>query len=189
MEFLAMEYLFLVSALGATAGMLMVWRLFLEGIIVAGVILVREHVVPTMLKVLPVGIFYVLQRPIRRIQDFDELKDHCLTLKNNIKEDMAYPCLDSPKTTKETRSIRRIQKEPIHSIQDIECEDSRRYQTWSLLQDIPNTSYPTSFDTAYRPVSRLYKYKSLNSVLGMEVVRYKEFEELIQPFKDLERVS
>ncbi|GKB02808.1 hypothetical protein Tco_0830897 [Tanacetum coccineum] len=38
---------------------------------------------------------------------------------------------------------------------------------WSLLQEIPNTLYPTSPNTAYRPVSRLYKYKSLKSVLGI----------------------
>ncbi|GJS84479.1 hypothetical protein Tco_0751020 [Tanacetum coccineum] len=72
-------------------------------------------------------------RPIRRIQDFDESKDHCLTLKNmpyphqryavyntlvneeestgftSIRrihqEDTAYPCLHSPKTTKERRPI------------------------------------------------------------------------------------
>nr|GEX07367.1 hypothetical protein [Tanacetum cinerariifolium] len=52
---LVLEYLILVSVLGATAGMLMVWSLFSEGTIVVGVILVRGHVVPTMLKV-PIGI-------------------------------------------------------------------------------------------------------------------------------------
>ncbi|GKA69363.1 hypothetical protein Tco_0775427 [Tanacetum coccineum] len=41
------------------------------------------------------------------------------------------------KTTKETNSIRRIQRSPIRRIQDIVCEDSRRYQTWSLLQETP----------------------------------------------------
>ncbi|GJV92682.1 hypothetical protein Tco_1540495 [Tanacetum coccineum] len=44
-------------------------------------------------------------------------------------------------------------------------KDSGRYQTWSLLQEISNTPYPTSPDMAYRPVSRTYKYKTLNSVL------------------------
>ncbi|GJS34359.1 hypothetical protein Tco_0532741 [Tanacetum coccineum] len=55
----------------------------------------------------------------------------------SIKEDMAYPCLHSPKTTKERRSIRRIHKKSIRRIKDIVCEYSRRYQTWSLLQETP----------------------------------------------------
>ncbi|GJS73318.1 hypothetical protein Tco_0706159 [Tanacetum coccineum] len=38
----------------------------------------------------------------------------------SIKEDTAYPCLHSPKTTKETRSIRRIQRRPIRRIGNIE---------------------------------------------------------------------
>ncbi|GJS78271.1 hypothetical protein Tco_0728152 [Tanacetum coccineum] len=44
------------QTLGDTVRMLMVWSLFPEGTIVAGVILVRGHIVLTMLKVLPVGI-------------------------------------------------------------------------------------------------------------------------------------
>ncbi|GKG27307.1 hypothetical protein Tco_0403010, partial [Tanacetum coccineum] len=63
----------------------------------------------------------------------------------SIKEDTAYPCLHSPKTTKERRSIRRIQKKSIRRIQkksirrieDIVCEYSGRYQTWSILQETP----------------------------------------------------
>ncbi|GJR76617.1 hypothetical protein Tco_0088982 [Tanacetum coccineum] len=55
----------------------------------------------------------------------------------SIKEDTAYPCLHSPKTTKERRSIRRIQKKSIRRIKDIVCEYSGRYQTWSLLQETP----------------------------------------------------
>ncbi|GJX81422.1 hypothetical protein Tco_0330903 [Tanacetum coccineum] len=46
----------------------------------------------------------------------------------SIKEDTAYPCLHSPKTTKERRSIRRIQKMSIRRIEDIVCEYSRRCQ-------------------------------------------------------------
>ncbi|GKA06569.1 hypothetical protein Tco_0685793 [Tanacetum coccineum] len=37
------------------------------------------------------------------------------------------------------------------------AEIPKRYQSWSLLQEIPNTLYPASLDTAYRPVFRLYK--------------------------------
>ncbi|GJQ95832.1 hypothetical protein Tco_0006971 [Tanacetum coccineum] len=55
----------------------------------------------------------------------------------SIKEDTAYPCLHSPKTTKERRSIRHIQKKSIRRIEDIVCEYSGRYQTWSLLQETP----------------------------------------------------
>ncbi|GJX78838.1 putative reverse transcriptase domain-containing protein [Tanacetum coccineum] len=54
----------------------------------------------------------------------------------SITEDTTYLCLHSPKTTKETSSIRRIQRRPIRRIQrrpirrieDIVCEDSGRYQ-------------------------------------------------------------
>ncbi|GJU56830.1 gag-pol polyprotein [Tanacetum coccineum] len=46
----------------------------------------------------------------------------------SIKEDTAYPCMQSPKTTKETNSIRRIQRRPIRRIEDIVCEDCGRYQ-------------------------------------------------------------
>ncbi|GJS02845.1 hypothetical protein Tco_0319353 [Tanacetum coccineum] len=53
----------------------------------------------------------------------------------SIKEDMAYPCLHSPKTTKEIRSIRRIQKRSIRRIEDIVCEATRRYQ---VTMDDPN---------------------------------------------------
>ncbi|GJR77898.1 hypothetical protein Tco_0090263 [Tanacetum coccineum] len=52
----------------------------------------------------------------------------------SIKEDTAYPCLHSPKTTKDTRPIRRIQRRLIRRIEDIEGEYSGRYQTWSLLE-------------------------------------------------------
>ncbi|GKE77195.1 hypothetical protein Tco_1543315, partial [Tanacetum coccineum] len=40
---------------------------------------------------------------------------------------------------KEQDLIRRIQRNPIRSIQVIECEDSGRYQMWSLLQETPDT--------------------------------------------------
>ncbi|GJW72311.1 integrase, catalytic region, zinc finger, CCHC-type containing protein [Tanacetum coccineum] len=59
----------------------------------------------------------------------------------SIKEDTAYPCLHSPKTTEEQSPIRRIQRDSIRRIQNIVCEYSRRYQAWSLLQEIPNTPY------------------------------------------------
>ncbi|GKB25796.1 hypothetical protein Tco_0865197 [Tanacetum coccineum] len=48
---------------------------------------------------------------------------------------MAYPCLHSPKTTKEPSPIRRIQKNPIRRIEDIVCEDSGRYQSWPKIEE------------------------------------------------------
>ncbi|GJU79014.1 hypothetical protein Tco_1276084 [Tanacetum coccineum] len=81
--------------------------------------------------------FWSLNEDILKINDSD------YQYAVSIKEDMAYPCLHSPKTTKETSSIRRIQRRPIRRIEDIVCEDSGRYQAWSLLQETPNTSYPT----------------------------------------------
>ncbi|GKA36940.1 hypothetical protein Tco_0723505 [Tanacetum coccineum] len=47
----------------------------------------------------------------------------------------------SQKTTKETRSISRIQGRPIRRIQAMEIKYSRRYQMWSLLQETPDTPY------------------------------------------------
>ncbi|GJZ33231.1 retrotransposon ORF1 [Tanacetum coccineum] len=47
----------------------------------------------------------------------------------------------SQKTTKETRPIRHIQGRPIRRIQAIEIKYSRRYRTWSLLQETPNMPY------------------------------------------------
>ncbi|GJR19894.1 hypothetical protein Tco_0968421 [Tanacetum coccineum] len=51
-----------------------------------------------------------------------------------------------PALTKDHRGIspiRRIQRDSIRRIQDIVFEYSGRYQAWSLLQEIPNTPYPT----------------------------------------------
>ncbi|GJW36650.1 hypothetical protein Tco_0059570 [Tanacetum coccineum] len=75
--------------------------------------------------------FWSLNKDILKINDSDN--QYAIS----IKEDTAYPCLHSPKTTKETSSIRRIQRRPIRRIQDIVCEYSGRYQTWSLLQETP----------------------------------------------------
>ncbi|GJZ22773.1 hypothetical protein Tco_0559812 [Tanacetum coccineum] len=73
--------------------------------------------------------FWSLNEDILKINDSDN--QYAIS----IKEDTAYPCLHSPKTTKETSSIRRIQRIPILHIQDIVCEYSGRYQAWSLLQE------------------------------------------------------
>ncbi|GJT96519.1 hypothetical protein Tco_1092037, partial [Tanacetum coccineum] len=132
-------------------------------------------------------------RPIQSIQDFDELKHHCLTLKNMSYPHQRYAVYNTLVNEEEqsgftqyTVSIKKIRR--IHAYTShittknkdlyavsrmyytpyprfIIYEDSGRYQSWSLLQEIANTLYPTSPDKAYRSNSRLYKYKTLNSVL------------------------
>ncbi|GJY14560.1 hypothetical protein Tco_0384982 [Tanacetum coccineum] len=57
--------------------------------------------------------FWSLNEDILKIND----SDNQYTV--SIKEDTTYLCLHSPKTTKETSSIRRIQRRPICRIQDI----------------------------------------------------------------------
>ncbi|GJV63383.1 putative reverse transcriptase domain-containing protein [Tanacetum coccineum] len=101
-------------------------------------------------------------------------KDYCFDNQYaiSIKEDTTYLCLHSPKTTKETRSICRIQRRPIRRIQVIEGEYSGRYQTWSLLQETPDTldRHPTYYET---PINQCMTRSST--------------KELFTPFKDLER--
>nr|GEW52430.1 hypothetical protein [Tanacetum cinerariifolium] len=64
-------------------------------------------------------------------------EDYCSAIQYavSIKEDMAYMYLHSPKTTKETRSIRRIQRRPIRHIQVI--EGLRKKYRLNLKNDIP----------------------------------------------------
>ncbi|GKE42735.1 hypothetical protein Tco_1470019, partial [Tanacetum coccineum] len=73
--------------------------------------------------------FWSLNEDILKINDSD------YQYAVSIKEDTVYPCMHSPKTTKETSLIRRIQRRPIRRIGYMACEDSGRYQTWSLLQE------------------------------------------------------
>ncbi|GKB16102.1 hypothetical protein Tco_0850025 [Tanacetum coccineum] len=73
------------------------------------------------------------------------LEDYCSDNQYavSIKEDTAYLCLHSPKTTKETRSNTPYPEEgnTLYSSY-MEIKYSGRYQMWSLLQEIPNTPYP-----------------------------------------------
>ncbi|GJY26250.1 hypothetical protein Tco_0400976 [Tanacetum coccineum] len=57
----------------------------------------------------------------------------------SIKEDTAYLCLHLTKDHEGNKINTPYPENPIRRIQVIECEDSGRYQTWSLLQEIPNT--------------------------------------------------
>ncbi|GJV08206.1 hypothetical protein Tco_1345862 [Tanacetum coccineum] len=95
------------------------------------------------------------QRPIRRIHQ----------------EDTAYLCLNSPKTTKETSPIRRIQKKAIRRIEDIVCEDSGRYQSWSLLQETSNTPVGTTFDI-FQNIRILYLEYGVLSSSGYGVLDF-----------------
>ncbi|GKD44391.1 mitochondrial proton/calcium exchanger protein-like protein isoform X1, partial [Tanacetum coccineum] len=64
-------------------------------------------------------------------EDILKINDSDYQYAVSIKENTAYLCLHSPKTTKETSSIPCIQRRPIRRIEDIVCEDSGRYQAWS----------------------------------------------------------
>ncbi|GJS20628.1 hypothetical protein Tco_0449260 [Tanacetum coccineum] len=75
----------------------------------------------------------ILELKMELFEDYYSKDEYAIS----IKEDTTYPCLHSPKTTKETWSIRSIQRRPIRRIGNIVCEDSGRYQTWSLLQETP----------------------------------------------------
>ncbi|GKB77217.1 hypothetical protein Tco_0944112 [Tanacetum coccineum] len=68
---------------------------------------------------------------------------------------------------------------PIRRIEDIVCEDSGRYQAWSLLQEIPNTStYSLPSDTAY-PLPSDTAYPTFCPIqLRMTKVIKGEFEKL-----------
>ncbi|GKC39124.1 hypothetical protein Tco_1051508, partial [Tanacetum coccineum] len=65
------------------------------------------------------GMARILELKRRYFEDYCSDNQYAIS----IKEDTAYLCLHSPKTTKKTRSIRRIQRRPIHRIEDIEGTD------------------------------------------------------------------
>ncbi|GJV76745.1 hypothetical protein Tco_1508329 [Tanacetum coccineum] len=99
-------------------------------------------------RVIPIIMEYLVNISKRRAfwslnEDILKINDSDYQYAVSIKEDTTYPCLHSPKTTKETSPIRRIQRRPIRRIKDIVCEDFERYQSWSLLQETLNTLYPT----------------------------------------------
>ncbi|GKE54453.1 hypothetical protein Tco_1489609 [Tanacetum coccineum] len=67
----------------------------------------------------------------------------------SIKEDTAYLWLRFVEDHEGTRSNTSYLVNSIRRIQDIEGEYYGIYQTWSLLQEIPNIPYP------YRPIRRI----------------------------------
>ncbi|GKC60570.1 hypothetical protein Tco_1088168, partial [Tanacetum coccineum] len=93
-------------------------------------------------------VFWSLSEDILKFNDSDN--EYAVS----IKEDMAYTCLHSIKTTKETSSIRRIQRSSIRHIEDIVCEDSGRYQTWRHLKtlsldELRSPDFNSFFDQEY----------------------------------------
>ncbi|GJU68014.1 hypothetical protein Tco_1254273 [Tanacetum coccineum] len=87
-----------------------------------------------------------LVKPIRRIQDFDELKDHLTDFEEHVQEDTAYPCLhftDNHEGLKSYTpylgtSIRRIQGLLYMKIlEDINCGP---YSNKSPIRRIPHRS-------------------------------------------------
>ncbi|GJR80205.1 hypothetical protein Tco_0150990 [Tanacetum coccineum] len=59
----------------------------------------------------------------------------------SIKEDTSYLCLHFTKDHERNKINTPYPENPIRRIQVIECEDSEKYRTWSLLQETPNTPY------------------------------------------------
>ncbi|GJY19516.1 reverse transcriptase domain-containing protein [Tanacetum coccineum] len=83
----------------------------------------------------------------------------------------------SQKTMKETRSIRRIQERPIRRIQAMEIIYSGRYQTWSLLQETPNTPYRSLSIRRAASELRPYHFTYPERRLTMEEMLYKFIDE------------
>ncbi|GJY87158.1 hypothetical protein Tco_0501786 [Tanacetum coccineum] len=75
--------------------------------------------------------FWSLNEDILKINDSDN------QYAVSIKEDTAYPCLHSPKDHKGNKLNTPYPERPIRRFEDIVCEDSGRYQTWSLLKETP----------------------------------------------------
>ncbi|GJX51156.1 hypothetical protein Tco_0278001 [Tanacetum coccineum] len=81
----------------------------------------------------------ILELKQRYFEEYCSDTQYAVSIKK-IQRICAYTSL---KTTKKTRSIRRIQRRPIRHIGNIVCEYSGRYQAWSLLQETPDTPYRT----------------------------------------------
>ncbi|GKB34183.1 hypothetical protein Tco_0879125, partial [Tanacetum coccineum] len=101
----------------------------------------------------------ILELKRRYFEDYYFEDQHTVS----IKEDMAYLCLHSPKTTKETRSIRRIQRRPIRCIRDIVCEYSGRYAITKDHEEL----------RSIRSVSREDQYDVLEDIVWniLEVIK------------------
>ncbi|GJT00106.1 hypothetical protein Tco_0821275 [Tanacetum coccineum] len=95
--------------------------------------------------------FWSLNEDILKINDSD------YQYAVSIKEDTAYPCLHSPKTTKETSPIRRIQE---RQYAVFKLYGNKIF--WKISNVVPtprnsNTPYPTHWIRRIEPTSRQYK--------------------------------
>ncbi|GJQ97502.1 hypothetical protein Tco_0008641 [Tanacetum coccineum] len=107
------------------------------------------------------GAFWTLNEDILKINDSD------YQYAVSIKEDTAYPCLHSPKTTKETSPIRRIQ-ESQYAV--FKLYGNKIF--WKILNVVPNlrnfnTPYPTPWIRRIDIDSSQYKYKTQKRVLDV----------------------
>ncbi|GKD14319.1 hypothetical protein Tco_1198726, partial [Tanacetum coccineum] len=135
-------------------------------------------------------------RPIRRIQDFDELKYHYLTVKNMLYPHQRYVVYNTLVYKEEAtgftsirrihqgrygvsvptlhkkprRPICRIQKTFIHHIKDIEFEDSGRYRSVFIKQT--DTAYPNQLNTAYRSSDITEEADSLYSISVLDYLYF-----------------
>ncbi|GJS80227.1 hypothetical protein Tco_0730108 [Tanacetum coccineum] len=120
--------------------------------------------------------FWSLNEDILKIND----SDYQCTV--SIKEDTAYPCLHSPKTTKERRSIHRIQRRPICRIGYMTCEYSGRYQYIIQFKRISLTGFPSQSVRSFNAIA-LYSLYLLVLITGAS--QSKQHESRKPPTKSL----
>ncbi|GJV01174.1 hypothetical protein Tco_1334743 [Tanacetum coccineum] len=101
----------------------------------SGRISIRHLIVEYLVNISKRRAFWSLNEDILKINDSDN------QYAVSIKEDTVYPCLHSPKTTKETSSIRRIQKMSIRRIEDIEEEAEAMAETMEQYMSKTRTDY------------------------------------------------
>ncbi|GJW85446.1 hypothetical protein Tco_0158591 [Tanacetum coccineum] len=96
---------------------------------------------------------------------------------------MAYPCLHSPKTTKERRSIRRIQKKSIRRIQDI-MEIKKQWMTHGIDADMEYDPSDVDFvewiALKFRDDEEVLTDKELYDLERMHVNAYDEVAEIFR---------
>ncbi|GJS24776.1 putative nucleotidyltransferase, ribonuclease H [Tanacetum coccineum] len=115
-------------------------------------------------------VFLSLNEDILKINDSDN------QYVVSIKEDTAYPCLHSPKTTKETSSIRRIQRRPIRRIEDIVYWSDKEEKTVEILKiETDIFYYETPLRLAFNEFNYLLKVDS--DILTKDIMGFKTYED------------
>ncbi|GJZ65126.1 hypothetical protein Tco_0621822 [Tanacetum coccineum] len=92
----------------------------------------------------------------------------------SIKEDMTYLCLHFTKDHEGNKINTPYLENPICRIQVIECKDSGRYRTWSLLQETPNPPYRSLSIRHVKP--RLMRWILLLQEFDIEIKNKKGSE-------------